>query len=46
MLKMCDRFSCLPSALLAEDSELLRMLEMEQLATAPQSTGGGEVIDG
>lgn len=32
---MCERFHCLPSALLAEDSGLLRMLELEQMGTAP-----------
>ncbi len=26
---MCTRFHCLPSALMAEDASLLRMLEME-----------------
>ena len=31
MLAMCERFGCLPSALLAEDSELMRMLEIEGL---------------
>ncbi len=34
---MCDRFSCLPSALLNEDAELMRMLEIESMIT-----GGGE----
>jgi hypothetical protein len=31
MLTLCDRFHCLPSAILAEDSELLRMLDIEKL---------------
>lgn len=28
MLDLCKQFHCLPSALLAEDSELLRMLRL------------------
>jgi hypothetical protein len=28
---MCERFKCLPSALLAEGSDLMRMLEIESL---------------
>jgi hypothetical protein len=32
---MCDRFHCLPSALGAEDAELIRLLRLEEL-------GGGE----
>ncbi len=28
MLDLCDRFKCLPSALLNEDAELLRMLRL------------------
>jgi hypothetical protein len=31
MLTLCDRFHCLPSAVLGEDSELLRMLDIEKL---------------
>jgi hypothetical protein len=27
---MCERFSCLPSQLYAEDSELIQMLEIEK----------------
>jgi hypothetical protein len=30
-LKLCDRFSCLPSQLEKESVELLRMIEMERL---------------
>lgn len=26
---MCERFGCLPSELLAEDAELIRLLRME-----------------
>jgi hypothetical protein len=32
---MCEKFHCLPGALLAEDAGLLAMLELEQLSTAP-----------
>jgi len=35
ILGMCTRFSCLPSALLAEDSGLLQMLALEQMAAPP-----------
>jgi len=28
---LCDRFKCLPSALLAEDMELMRMIEIEAM---------------
>jgi hypothetical protein len=37
---MCDRFHCLPSQLYAEDSGLLRMLALEQLA---EPEGGSDV---
>jgi hypothetical protein len=30
---MCERFHCLPSALLAEGSELMEMLALEQMGT-------------
>lgn len=30
-LALCDRFKCLPSALAAEDMELMRMLEIESM---------------
>lgn len=30
---MCQRFGCLPSQLLAEDAELLRLLALEELGT-------------
>jgi hypothetical protein len=36
ILRLCERFKCLPSALLAEDSDLLRMLAIEELATAQE----------
>jgi pyruvate/2-oxoglutarate dehydrogenase complex dihydrolipoamide dehydrogenase (E3) component len=31
VLGLCERFGCLPSALLAEDAELLRMVRVEAL---------------
>jgi len=37
VLARCREFSCLPDELLAEDSELLRLLEIEQLG----QEGGG-----
>lgn len=41
MLAMCDRFHCLPSALLAESAELLRYLDIEGL-TAPEEVTADE----
>ncbi len=39
---MCERFGCLPSALMAEDAELLRLLRLEELAGPdPESNVGG-----
>lgn len=31
ILSLCERFGCLPSALLAEDAGLLRMVRIEAL---------------
>ncbi len=31
ILGLCERFGCLPSALLAEDASLLRMVRVEAL---------------
>lgn len=31
ILGLCERFGCLPSALLAEDASLLRLLKIEQM---------------
>jgi hypothetical protein len=36
VLHLCERFGCLPSALLAEDSELIRMLTLEGMAADGQ----------
>lgn len=38
MLRLCDRFRCLPSQVYAESGELLRLLKIEEMA-APE---GGE----
>lgn len=35
ILAMCRQFHCLPSALLAEDSELIQMLAIEHEAGGP-----------
>lgn len=43
MLGLCERFGCLPSALLAEDARMLRMLKIEALVRRDE---GGEEIDG
>jgi len=39
ILSACERFGCLPSQLLAEDAELLRLLAIERLA-APEEVAG------
>jgi len=39
ILRNCERFGCLPSELLEEDAELLRLLAIEQLA-APEEVAG------
>lgn len=31
IVRMCERFGCLPSALLAEDAEFLRMVKLEAM---------------
>jgi hypothetical protein len=36
---MCDRFKCLPSALLGEDPELLRLVTVYDLAHPPREEG-------
>lgn len=33
VLRLCDRFHCLPSQLYAEDSELMRMIEIERVVS-------------
>lgn len=33
---MCERFSCLPSQLLAEDARMIRMLRIVELGTPPE----------
>lgn len=39
MLGLCERFGCLPSALYAEDTELLRMVKIQ--AAGRQEAGDG-----
>jgi hypothetical protein len=41
ILGVCDRFHVLPSAVLAEDASLLRLLRIEELGTPPQEAPGG-----
>jgi hypothetical protein len=38
---LCDRFHCLPSALLEEDVELLRLIEIERRGTPEEVDGSG-----
>ena len=40
ILGLCERFGCLPSQLLAEDAELLRLVDIERLGTPPEPEGG------
>jgi len=35
VLTLCERFSCLPSQLMDEDSELLRLLSIVEMAGPP-----------
>ncbi len=45
MLGLCRQFHCLPSAVLAEDAYLLRLLAVEREGTRreePAYDGGGE----
>ena len=37
ILGLCERFGCLPSALLAEDASILRLLRIKALGTPEQS---------
>lgn len=42
MLGLCERFHCLPSALLAEDAALLRLIRIRDLGSpAPPDAGAG-----
>ena len=45
MLRLCREFKCLPSAVLAEDVELLRLLRIEELGTPPRDDGHGQYDD-
>jgi len=40
ILRACERFGCLPSALMAEDAGLLRLLRIEALGTPPPEVTG------
>ena len=40
ILRACERFGCLPSQLLAEDAELLRLLNIEALGAPPEGMVG------
>lgn len=40
VLGLCERFGCLPSALLAEDAELLRWLKVAALGRPAEPAGG------
>lgn len=33
ILRLCERFGCLPSQLYAEDAELMRMIEIEKVVS-------------
>lgn len=39
ILGLCERFGCLPSALLAEDASLLRLLKIEQMGRPEDERG-------
>jgi len=41
VLGLCRQFHVLPSQVLAEDVELMRMLAIEDRGTAREETGGG-----
>jgi len=42
ILRLCERFGCLPSELLAEDAALMRLLTIEQLGTPREEEPNGE----
>lgn len=42
---LCERFRCLPSALLAEDAELFRMVRMVDREREVNGQGGGGGFD-
>ncbi len=41
VLGLCERFSCLPSALMAEDVALLRLIAIEDLGRDKEDPMGG-----
>lgn len=41
MMRMCDRFHCLPSQIEKEDASLIRMLIIESRGTREEEFDGG-----
>ena len=41
ILRLCDRFRCVPEAAYRMDADVLRLLEIERL-TGPEPAEGGE----
>jgi hypothetical protein len=41
ILGLCERFGCLPSQLLAEDADLLRLVHIEGLGRPPDKNTPG-----
>jgi hypothetical protein len=41
ILGLCERFGCLPSALLQEDATILRMLKVESMGRKGEGVGDG-----
>jgi hypothetical protein len=46
ILGLCERFGCLPSALLEEDAGLLRLLKIESLGTPEPAAAAFDVGGG
>ena len=42
LLRVCDRFKCLPDEAERQDARVLRLLRIEQLGTPPEDLEGGE----
>lgn len=45
-MRLCERFGCLPSQLLAEDAELLRLVQIEQRGRPPEQDPQVPYVDG
>jgi hypothetical protein len=41
VLGLCERFGCLPSALLQEDASIIRMLKVEAMGRKEEVSGDG-----